>query len=219
MKLFTELRTYLDTNFNGIKLLQPLFFNDIPGLRFDLQDTTFETGNRNYFIEVVKRMDRIHYATISDSDVIMLLYQKYAFKRRKIRLGNYLFKQINHSTANIEFRRNNQSITGKYGDDLSPSDGSCQVIIKDKACNINFHNLYVAVSHMDFGVEPYLTNTDGELFIVNLTRNTITLMYDDRGCDIISLDASLLKSYYNALSNLILEPNRPQIIEQLQIEH
>ncbi len=216
MNLFTELKSHLDSHFKGVKLLQPLFFKDIPGLRFNLEDPLLNTNDDGYFTEVVKRMDRIHSITTSESDSIMLFYQKYTYKRRKIRKTNYLFKQLNTSSAAIQFKRNKTNV---YGVDITPSDGFCEVVIKDKACNINFHNLYVATANMDFGNRtPMLANADGELYIVNLSRNTVTLMYDDRGCDIISLDTDLLRNYYKELSDLILEVNRPQIIENLQIK-
>ena len=38
MKLFSELKTYLEANFKGIEIAQPLFFKKVPGLRFDLQE-------------------------------------------------------------------------------------------------------------------------------------------------------------------------------------
>jgi hypothetical protein len=217
MNLFTELKNHLDSDFKELKLLQPLFFKDAPGLRFDLQDASLETGESAYFEEVVKRMDKIHAATTSESDIMILLYQKYCYKRSKIRLRNYLFKQLKKDTAIIQFRRNKRLLTEQNGDLTTPSDGFCQVVIKDVAANINFHNLFVATSHMDFGIKPLIYPRDGELYIVNLTSKTVTLMYDDRGCDLISYDLDVLKSYYNKLSDLILEVNRSQIIEQLQI--
>jgi hypothetical protein len=215
MNLFTELKSHLDSHVKGVKLLQPLLFQGIPGLRFDLQAPLLDTNDDAYFIEVVKRMDKIHSITTSESDSIMLFYQKYTYKRRKIRKANYLFKQLNRSSAIIQYKRKR---TDLYGDNVAPSDGHCEVVIKDTACNINFHNLYVATGNMDFGRIPFLTARAGELYIVNLSRNTVTIMYDDRGCDIISLDTDLLSVYYKELSDLILEVNRPQIIENLQIK-
>jgi hypothetical protein len=217
MNLFQELRNYLDANFKDLKLTQPLFFKDIPGLRFDLQNPGLDTSENAYFTEVVERMDKIHSVITDEQDVIMLLYRKYAFKRGKIRKTNYLFKQLNASTSNIQFKRNKKSARNLYGDFAYPSDGYCQVVIKDRGGNINFHNLYVAISHMDFGRIPLLSARDGELYIVNLSKNTIMLMYDDRGCDLVSFDVDLLQRYYNELSDLILEVNRPQIIERLQL--
>lgn len=217
MNLFTDLAIFFNNNFEGAKLFRPLFFNGIPALRFDLQDPLLDTDDDAYFTEVVKRMYRIHAATTSANDSIILLYQKYTDKRRKIRKKNYLFKQLNPYTASIQFKRNKRPVIDIDRAFARPADGSCQVIIKDKASNINFHNLYIATSHMDFNRIPLLTPHGGELYIVNLSRNTVTLMYDDRGCDLISPNVDLLRSYYNELSDLILEDNRAQILKTLKV--
>jgi hypothetical protein len=219
MNLFTELKSHLDNHFKGIMLLRPLFFSGIPALRFELPDSLLETNDDAYFIEVVKRMDRIHSITTSESDSMILFYRKYTNKkRRKIRKTNYLFKQLNAPTVTTQYKRNKKSGADVYGDYVVSSVRSCQVVIKDKACNINFHNLFVATANMDFGNRtPILAHAEGELYIINLSRNTVTLMYDDRGCDVISLDVDLLRHYYKELSDLILEFNRPEIIENLQI--
>jgi hypothetical protein len=148
MNLFTELRSCLDIHFKGLMLVQPLSFKEAPGLRFDLQDAALETGEDAYFDEVVRRMDRIHSLTTSDADTVMILYQKYTYKRRKIRFTNYLFKQIDKSSASIQFKRNKKPATDVDGDFTKPYDRSCQVLIKDIARHINFHNLYIATSRI-----------------------------------------------------------------------
>ncbi|SDT55764.1 protein of unknown function [Mucilaginibacter mallensis] len=214
MSLSAELKIYLDVNFKGLKLFRPLFFAGAFGLRFDLQDAVLETSEDAYFEEVVRRMDKIHAITTTENDDILLLYRKDTYKRRKIRLANYLFKQISKN-ATIELKRRRTPFYDYEG--VNASVRSCQVLIKDSVNNINFHNLYVAISNMDFGRSPVLEDREGELYIINLTRNTVTIMYDDRGCDIISYDVSLLKEYYNQLSDLILEVNRPEIINKLNI--
>lgn len=212
MNPFSQLSSYLDAYFNGIKLKQPLFFSGSPGLRFNLQDQKADTSSDAYFDEVVRRMGEIHAVTISPDDDILILHQKYVFKRSKIRKYSYLFKQFDANTAGIQFKRNKAIIyeDGPY----CKGDKSCQVIITDKAANINFNAIYLSIANMDFNRRPFIK---GELYVVNLTKQTVTLMYDDRGCDLISPNADLLKGYYKKLTNLILEVNRPGIIQRLQV--
>lgn len=213
MNLFSQLSSFLDAYFNGIKLKQPLFFSGFPGLRFDLQDQKADTSNDHYFDEVVRRMGEIHAVTISPDDDILILYQKYVFKRRKIRKNNYLFKQFEANTARIQFKTNKTLI---YGDGpYCKGEKSCRVIITDKVANINFNAIYLSIANMDFNRRPFI---NGEVYVVNLTKQTVTLMYDDRGCDLISPNAELLKGYYKKLTNLILEVNRPGITQRLQVE-
>lgn len=213
MNLFSQLSSFLDAYFNGKKLKQPLFFSGFPGLRFELQGEKADTSNNAYFDEVVRRMGEIHAVTVSPDDDILILHQKYVFKRRKIRKYNYLFKQFEASTASMQFKRSKTIIydDGPY----SKGDKSCQVIITDKAANINFSAIYLSIANMDFNRRPFIK---GEVYVINLTKQTVTLMYDDRGCDLISPNADLLKGYYKKLTNLILEVNRPEIMQRLQVE-
>jgi hypothetical protein len=213
MYLFHNLTSYLDANFKGFQIKKPLFFSGFPALRFDLQDENLDTCDNAYFDEVVKRMKNIHAVSIDGDDDIAIFYRKYTYKRRKIRKHNYLFKQINANTARVQFKKNKTIIyeDGPY----RKADNSSQAVIYDKAANIKFSNIYLSIANTDFNRRPSI---DGELFVVNLTKQTVMLMYDDRGCDLISPNIELLKGYYNSLTGLILEVNRPEIIQRLQIK-
>lgn len=212
MNLFVQLRSLLDNSFEGLELTQPLFFKGLPGLRFDLQDEMLDTSDDAYFDEVVKRMSRIHDVTTSKDDNLLIVLQRYTYKRRKIRKRSYLFKLLNDATATYQFKRSKTPIYKEIGDTVA--DRSCRLIIKDKACNVNVQGIYKGISHADFNTKPIIR---GELYIVNITKSTITLMYDDRGCDLVSTDSELLKKYYEQLSDLILEVNHSSIVERLNI--
>ncbi|GGI49505.1 hypothetical protein GCM10011425_07170 [Mucilaginibacter galii] len=207
-----QLHSFLDNVFKSLKLTQPLFFKGFPALRFDLQDEMLDTSDDAYFTEVVRRMNKIHEITTSKNDEVLIMLQRYTYKRRKIRKYSYLFKLFNEATATYQFKRSKAPIYKANGDTVA--DRSCLVIIKDKACNINFKGIFVGISHADFGRTPIIR---GELYIVNLTKATITLMYDDRGCDLVSNNIQLLKDYYVELNDLVLEANRSDIIERLNI--
>ncbi|WP_299287299.1 DUF3885 domain-containing protein [uncultured Mucilaginibacter sp.] len=210
MKPYKELQDYLQNKFSGLKLTQPLFFNEVPGLRFNLQDEQFElSGGVDYLIEVNKRVNKIFKTITDDEDNLILYYNCFTWKRRKIRKGNFLFKQLINPELVYQFRRS-KDVEDKYW----ISDHSCQLIIMDKARNINFKNIFMSISNNDFYIKPRL---DGELYIINKTKNSIFLMYDDRGCDLISYNIDLLKNYYVELTTLILEPNRAGIKERLEI--
>jgi len=213
MNLFHNLSCYLDANFKGFQIKQPLFFLGFPALRFDLQAENLHTCDNAYFDEVVKRMKKIHAVSIDGDDDIAIFYRKYTYKRRRIRKYNYLFKQIDTNTARVQFKKNRTIIyeDGPY----RKADNSSQAVIYDKAANVNFSNIYLSIANADFNRRPYI---DGELFIVNLTKQTVMLMYDDRGCDLISPNLELLKEYYYSLTGLILEVNRPEIIRRLQLK-
>ena len=157
-------------------------------------------------------MGEIHDVTINSDDEILILHQIYVFKRRKIRKYSYLLKQFEASSASMQFKRNKTSIYNEWPN--RKGDRSCQVIIGDRAAYINFNAIYLGIANMDFNRRPFI---EGEVYVLNLTKQTVTLMYDGRGCDLISPNAELLGKYYKKLTNLILELNRPEITQRLQV--
>ena len=211
--LFHLLSSFIDAYFKGLRMKRPLFFSGFPGLRFDLQDEDFNISEDAYFGQVAKRMERIHAITINGDDDIIIFYRENTYKRRKIRKSSYLFKQINAATAQVQFKKSKSTI---YGNGIYFKVNNCsQVIIYDKAANIEFSNIYLSIANVDFNREPTIR---GDLFVVNLTKQTMMLMYDDRGCDLISPNREILKRFYDSLNELILEENIPEIIQSLRID-
>jgi hypothetical protein len=211
MSLFYELQEYLKTEYGSLSLTQPLFFKGIPALRFDLQQESFGSRDDDYFIEVDKRIKRIFNTVTNDQDKVILFYNYFTWKRRKIRKGNYLLKQMNKDTAVYKFKRRYSTTLGH---NYSKGNASCQLVIKDRVKNINFYNIFTAIANNDFGIDPKIS---GELYIVNQTQKTVMLMYDDRGCDLLSNNVLLLKEFYKELSDLVLEVNRDEIEKYLSI--
>jgi len=203
MTLFTDLNLYISDKFDG---LFP-FFRGLPYLRFDLQDVVVEAGTSPaYFDEVLRRMALVQQVTIDPDDDIIMHYITVLRKRRKLRLSNYLFKQFDLNTVAYQFER--KPIWKSRG--YKP----LQILFEDKAYNINFSGIFTGIAHHDFAIEPRI---EGEMRIINKTKNTIIHMYDDRGCDIVSKDINLLKDYYFKLNDLILEYNRTEIVQRLGI--
>jgi hypothetical protein len=211
MNVLAQLQNYIANDFDGLKLNNALFYQGVPGLRFDLQDESLTTADEIYFKEAERRMRLIHQLTTSPSDQMILLLNKETSKRGRIKTGSYLFKQLKTPIAYNWGRRKSKIFAYPYYKGMR----SCQLALRGLVSDVNFENVYKAIANIDFpSRQPRLK---GDLYLVNLTRSTITMMYDDRGCNIISQDIPLLKSYYQELSSLILEYDRPAIIERLSI--
>lgn len=210
MTLNAELQQYLTENFKGLQLTQPLFYQNIPGLRFDLQDEELSIGNK-YFAEVSRRVNFIFNEITDENDELLLFLHCYPWKKKKIRKNGYVFRQLIDPPPPYQFKKSNNPL---YNDIyLVGKKKACQLIVKGKVGNINFKNIFSTIAHNDFPQKTF----NGEVYIINTSTNTIMLMYDDRGCDVISNDIPLLRRYYNKLSDLILEYDRKQIIQTLSI--
>ena len=100
-RLKHKLEKFLKDNFNGLKLVTPLFYNHPISIRFDLQT---DTENAEYFNNVRDRAATIFNAAFGDNDNVYVVIQRATFNRSKIRPKNYLFRQISNPKE-IDFQK------------------------------------------------------------------------------------------------------------------
>ncbi|MGG7664089.1 DUF3885 domain-containing protein [Dyadobacter sp. BHUBP1] len=208
----TECRQFLNDNFKGLRFKMPLFYSWNHGLRFDLQSG--DTSTDEYFKEVIRRASIIFQTAFSRSDNVYLVMLDWKYKRRKIRFGNFTFKQIsNLNKSEVYYSKE----TGLY----SPKDKFDVAIIKLTSDRINLENIFAAIGHSDFPPrQPRLDNnrslTSKEVYFLNIEKKLILHMYDDRGLDIIAADRQTLRSIYERHNDLILSYDRERIDKQFE---
>ena len=200
----SEYRFFLENNFKNLKIRTPLFYLWDVGIRFNLQ--TEKVSNDNYFHEVNFRASSIFHDAFEITDSIFLIFIDYKHKRSKIRLSNYIFKQIkNLEKSNLCFTKENQYFSGI----------SNICIIKTTKEDVFFQNIFKAIANSDFeNREPRLDKScfsSKEVYFVNLSKKMIFSMYDDRGFDIIASDKESLRSLYEKYNDWILDYDREKI--------
>ena len=79
-------------------------------------------------------------------------------------------------------------------------------LLKAKAGDIDYKNMFAKLAYKDF---PWMNNYD--VFLLNIDKQLIYHMYDDRGLDIIGADKSTLKKIYTQHNDIILDCDRPKI--------
>jgi len=136
------------------------------------------------------------------------------YKRRKIRFGNFIFKQIDKLRKAELYYSKEQGL-------YCPDDNYDVAIIKLTSDRINLENIFTAIGHSDFPPrQPRLDNsrslTSKEVYFLNIGKKFIFHMYDDRGLDIIAKDKETLRSIYERHSDLILSYDREQIDKQFE---
>lgn len=207
-----EYRSFLKESFEELRLRTPLFYSSKFGLRFDLQKGKTDTDE--YFNEVLRRSSSLFETAFNKTDKVLLILIDYKYKRNKIRFSNYTFKQINNLKKEevCYFKESNLYETNdKYN----------VAIIKLNTSRINYKNILKAIANTDFpSREPTLDNkgffSSKEIYFLNLDKNLIFHMYDDRGLDIISSDNTLLSEIFKKHNDLILEYDRKEIEKQFK---
>lgn len=200
----SEYRAFLDNNFKGLKVRTPLFYSWDIGIRFNLQIDA--TNDENYFHEVNFRASSIFNDAFDTADSIFIIFMDYKNKRSKIRLSNYIFKQIkNLEKINLSFTKEKQYYSG--------TSNIC--IIKTKKEDVIFQNIFKAIANSDFeDRKPRLDKScfsSKEVYFINLSKKIIFNMYDDRGLDIIASDKEILKSLYEKYNDWVLDYDREKI--------
>ncbi|AMW99889.1 DUF3885 domain-containing protein [Rummeliibacillus stabekisii] len=80
--------------------------------------------------------------------------------------------------------------------------------LKVKKESIRRDYLFQAISNQDFARKPSIM---GNVYLLNLSQNTLLHMYDDRGCDVYALNKENLLPLYHKFRKWILDYNRIQI--------
>lgn len=138
----------------------------------------------------------------------------YRYKRRKIRFGNFVFRQINKlDKREISYSKEN----GLYEPGLNYN----VAVIELTSNRINHKDILTTIGHSDFPPrEPRLDKnsvlTSKEVYFVNADKKLIFHMYDDRGLDIIATDKETLKPIYAKHNDWLLDYDRERIDKQFQ---
>jgi hypothetical protein len=210
-----EYKDFLNNNFKGLRLRKPLFYSWEFGLRFNLQ--VGKTDTDQYFQEVTKRASTIFQTAFDHSDKVFLVLMDFKYRKRKIRISNFVFKQINN------FHKTEISYSKELR--LYNTDDKFDIrniaIVKLTADRINHKEILTAIGHSDFPprqprLDPNGVFTEKELYFVNIDKKLIFHMYDDRGLDLISVDKEILRPIYKKHNYLLLDYDRERINKQFE---
>lgn len=183
------------------------------GLRFDLQKVfknPVSPEDNNYFENCLFRAIQIFETTFEPTDEIYLIFNSFKWKKRKIRRGNFIFKQVHKlDFENIIYRRVNELY--EPGD---KTDQWNQAIILTETKKIDYKQILEGLINTDFGSRsPRICE---EVFFVNLNKRIIFNVYDDRGLDIIATDIETIRPIFEKHKDWILDYDREKIDKQFE---
>ncbi|KAF6628150.1 DUF3885 domain-containing protein [Paenibacillus sp. EKM208P] len=198
------------SDFAGIELKSPLFYNAPVGIRFEaggdiivpeiriqqvkLRATTlFNVVNQDnddiYFVLFVDSWDE-HPVSSFESDVLKVF---------ETFINGLDVKQVCKKEQDYRYKdtdEDDDTVTIRYCTRL-------------KAQDLNIDNLILAVANRTIGNE--VSSIVGDIFLVNKTRSVIFYLYDDRGLDIVAKNKETLKSIYEQYNDWILDFDRERI--------
>ncbi|MEH7116955.1 DUF3885 domain-containing protein [Neobacillus vireti] len=186
-----------------MELFNQLIKNPKYWIRFELG--LVELEGKEYFKEIYHRVLLIFDFLFNKNDSIMLIAT----------INNHMECRGNDLPNIQRFLKNKKLIYGlncktvPYEYDEEDTEMKTTLYsLKVKREDIRLGYLFQVIGNENFGRKPRIK---GNLYLLNLTRNTLLHMYDDRGCDVYSLDKGNLLPLYHKFRKWILDYNRIQI--------
>ncbi|WP_188738501.1 DUF3885 domain-containing protein [Oceanobacillus neutriphilus] len=195
-------------NFPDLELRPPLFYNWDISIRFELgMDYNFE--NHSYLEGVYKRAIDLFKSIHSPNDNMYIVVDVNHFGNhpsfsRKINVFSkyvkekaVLYKLHKHTIPYI-FPEDDEN--GTYRTD--------RFMLKCKTSDFKFIPLIKAICNQDMGVRPGISH---RIYFINMDKNTIFHIYDDRGCDLLAAAPETIRDIYEEYNEWILDYDRNEI--------
>jgi len=218
------IRKYLHATFPGL-ILQPSLYHqwDI-GIHFKLSEDLYqfqsETTELNfkYFNQVYNQAISLFNDIFSNDDELFLvtnLYQRKDYGRsskRKMKTYHHYIKD-----KSVRYNLMQETLPYIFDDEEDTEENSTsQFSLKCCKQDIRYILLIKAICNQDFPpLKPRLHNPNGlyelDVFFINVTKNVILYIYDDRGCEVIARDIEMIRPLYEKYAILIDEYDRKEV--------
>ena len=224
-----ELRDYINTNFPGLVLKPSLYYQWNNSIHFDLakglyqlQDDT-DNLNPEYFNTVYDQAISLFNDLFSDEDKILLVTNVYQHRdyirrsKRKIKVYSHYIKD-----KNVRCYLKQEIIPYMFDDEEEAGDYcTSQFSLECRKRDISYRLLIKAICNQDFPpLKPRLSNLyyriDPDVFFINVTKNVILYIYDDRGAEVIASDLETIRLIYEKYGDMIDEYCREEIEHQFK---
>lgn len=207
-----NLEKYMATNFPNLVLTPPLFYNWDIGIRFELglnwkSEESIKDGV--YLRGVYERAISLFKSLHDENDEIFVVVNVHDFGgkgtfqhklnifSRHVREKSVLYK-LQHKIIPYIIPEDNEE--GKYT--------THRFILKCKTSDIKYVGLLKAICNTDVGIKPSI---DDRVFFINIKKETIFHVYDDRGCDLVATSPETIRKVYAEYNDWILDYDQEKI--------
>ncbi|WP_139891885.1 DUF3885 domain-containing protein [Bacillus sp. D386] len=209
---------YLKEKFPSIELMPSIYNQWDIGIHFTLGGTNYQfkkNGELNCerFRLVYKQLDTIFNQLFEQYDDVFLVTNMYTYKTnvkhtRKLKVYEPFLKYRN-SLNHIQVR------TCPYPFELDEEEYETQQFsLLCKTKDIRITELLKAATHEDFPLKPRFGGDAihyPDVFLVNITKDLILFVYDDRGCEVVAIDAERLRPLYEQHKDWVEDVDRQKI--------
>ncbi|MEK6992119.1 DUF3885 domain-containing protein [Paenibacillus sp. FSL K6-1566] len=201
-----SIQNYLNERFPGLSLRTGIFNSWSYGIRFELGDPTMNDIDHDlYMNQVYLRAVSVFKHLFPLNDEIYLCAYVLNEDSIKIQKVNFFKKYVKTKELLKKL-----SFTDDYDSEYDLKYKT--FCLKCKVSDVKYLNLIKAICNRDMGIKPIIKH---DIFFVNINREVILQIYDDRGCDVIYTTKQGLQGVYKDFNNWILQYDRIEIDEKL----
>ena len=189
-----RLREYMLETFPNLELRPPLFYNGDIGIRFKLgvnYDCTNIYENCPYLEGVYNRAITLFQSLHSKTDdmYIVVDVNDYADGETFKHKLNIFSKYVKEKSDLFKLQKN----TIPYVFPEDDEDGvykTHRYTLKCKVSDLKYIPMIKAICNQDMGIKPRIFHM---VYFININKNTIFHIYDDRGCDVLATSPNTIR--------------------------
>jgi hypothetical protein len=208
----TELNTFLNEKFKGLRLEPPLFYSWENSIRFEISAPWVSYYEKEHLKQAFDRAITLFKQVFADSDEMLLVTdvtstrEDLFLQRRPL---NVYRKYITEKERRYKLRY--QRFDGECDEGMTTH----RFVLACGKNEIRYVPLLKAICYEDFMHPTTILKNNPqsgyEIYFINLTRKLIYHLYDDRGCDIIAANKETLRFLYEEYNEWILDYDRDRI--------
>lgn len=193
----------MQEKFPSLELIPSIYYQWDIGIHFTLGENIYQLKdngelNLERFLVIYKQTSQIFNELFGQNDELFLVINLYKQTKekstRKLRVYQPFVKDKNALNSI-------QVTTYPYPFELEEAAEfeMQQFSLFCKRKDLHVAGLLKAACNEDFRLNPRFGGYDSgypDVFFVNITKDIIFFIYDDRGCEVIALDVELIRSFY-----------------------
>ncbi len=207
-----RLKEYMLETFPNLELRPPLFYSWAIGIRFRLgvnYDCTNIYENCPYLEGVYNRaITLFQFLHATEDDIYIVVdVDDYADGETFKHKLNIFSKYVKEKSDLFKLQKN----TIPYVFPEDDEDGvykTHRYTLKCKVSDLKYIPMIKAICNQDMGIKPRIFHM---VYFININKNTIFHIYDDRGCDVLATSPNTIRNMYHTYNDWILEYDRNKI--------
>ncbi|MFE6138547.1 DUF3885 domain-containing protein [Bacillus sp. NPDC057893] len=218
-----QFKEYMNQTFPGVTLVPYIYFQWETHLHFDFGKDKYQNVegtddlNMEYFSQLYTCNKYLFEDIFSKKDTVFLVTNVYRFKQeniknpQKINVYNRFIKK-----RDLKFHIRQETLPFLFEDEEADLYCTSQFSLKCLAEDIKYEPLIEAANHEDFpDLRPRLGRKKEisypDVFFINVTKDIIMFIYDDRGCEVIAKNKEMIRDLYEKYKEWIPDYERESI--------